>query len=122
MPKTKVVFFQDDDESVPVLEWLNTLPYKVQDKCLVKISRLCEMGYELRRPEADILRDKIYELRIGFQGINYRILYFFYSNQAAVIAHGIVKERVVPPEAINIAIQRKKKFESNPEKYTYEED
>ncbi len=64
MPKTKVVFYQEDDGSVPVLEWLDTLPQKAQDKCFVKIERLAELGYELRRTEADFLRDKIYELRI----------------------------------------------------------
>ena len=43
-----------------------------------------ELGHELRRPEADLLRDNIYELRIGLQGINYRILYFFHGKQAAL--------------------------------------
>ncbi len=54
MPKTKVVFYQEDDGSVPVLEWLDTLSQKVQDKCFVKIERLAELGCELRRPEADL--------------------------------------------------------------------
>ena len=80
MPLTKIIFYLDDDGTVPVLEWLRDLPPKVQDKCVVKIERLASLGHELRRPEADYLRDKIYELRIGRQGINYRILYFFYGN------------------------------------------
>ncbi len=37
MPITRVVFYQDDDKSVPVLEWLDSLPPKAQDKCFVKI-------------------------------------------------------------------------------------
>lgn len=121
MPKTKVVFYQEDDGSVPVLEWLDNLSQKAQDKCFVKIERLAELGYELRRPEADLLRDKIYELRIGLRGINYRILYFFYGNQAAVLSHGIIKEQAVPPKEIDRAIKRKKKFEQNPEAHTYRE-
>ncbi len=122
MPKTKVVFYQEDDGSVPVLEWLDTLSQKVQDKCFVKIERLAELGCELRRPEADLLRDKIYELRIGLRGINYRILYFFYGNQAAVLSHGIIKEQAVPPKEIDRAIKRKKKFEQDPEAHTYREE
>ena len=122
MPKTTVVFFQEEDGSIPVLEWLQSLPHKVQDKCVVKLQRLAELGHELRRPEADFLRDKIYELRIGRQGINYRILYFFHQGQAAVLTHGLVKEKVVPPKAIDEAIKRKQKFESDPEKYTYQEE
>ncbi|MFM6061827.1 MAG: type II toxin-antitoxin system RelE/ParE family toxin, partial [Microcystis panniformis] len=73
----------------------------------------------LRRPEADFLRDKIYELRVNFQGINYRIIYFFYKNQAVVISHGIIKEKEVPPLEIEQAIKNKTKFEKNPELHTY---
>ena len=121
MPITQVVFYQDDDGSVPVLEWLDSLPRKAQDKCFVRISRLAELGHELRRPEADFLRDKIYELRIGLQGLNYRLLYFFHQGQTAVLSHGIIKERQVPAKEIDKAIERKRKFEQDPEKYTYRE-
>lgn len=39
MPLTKIIFYQDEDGTVPVLEWLRNLPPKVQDKCVVKIER-----------------------------------------------------------------------------------
>ena len=65
------------------------------------------------------MRDKIYELRVNFQGINYRVLYSFYKNQAVVISHGIIKEKEVPPLEIEQAIKNKTKFEKNPELYTY---
>jgi phage-related protein len=121
VPKTRIVFYKEDDVSVPVLDWLAKLPPKALDKCRIKIERLAEMGHELRRPEADFLRDKIYELRVGLRGINYRMLYFFHGNTAAVLAHGIVKESAVPSKEIDLAIKRKEKFESNPNKHTYEE-
>lgn len=123
MPKTKVVFYKEKNESTaPVLEWLDTLPLKARLKCLTKIERLMEEGHQLRRPEADLLRDKIYELRASFQGIHYRILYFFYGNVAAVLSHGIKKEDSVPPIEIEKAIQRRKNFEANPKAHTYEEE
>lgn len=100
MPKTRVVFYRDDDGSVPILEWFDSLPEKVLDKCTVRIERLAELGHELRRPEADLLRDGIYELRISLGHVSYRMLYFFYKNMAAVVSHGIVKEREVPPKEI----------------------
>ena len=65
MPRTEVVFFKDHEKSVPVLDWLDGLPRKVQNKCYVKVERLEELGHELRRPEADMLEQGIYELRIG---------------------------------------------------------
>lgn len=122
MSKVRVVFYQDDNRDVPVLEWLGDLPRKVQDKCTVKIERLAELGHELRRPEADLLRDKIYELRIGYQGANYRVLYFFHGTKAVVLAHALVKEREVPSKEIDRAIERKIKFESDPSRYSYSEE
>ena len=120
MPPIKVVFYQDRDSKVPVLEWLKSLPPKAQDKCTVKIERLAALGHELRRPEADYLRDKIYELRIGLQGINYRILYFFYGNKATVLAVGVIKEKRVPPAEIDKAVERRKKFEQDPQTHSYQ--
>ena len=121
MPKIRVVFYQEDTWTVPVLDWLDTLPAKAQDKCVVRIERLRELGHELRRPEADLLRDGIYELRVGLQGRNYRLLYFFHGKTAAVLAHGIVKEREVPPREIKVAIERKRRFDQNPDAHTYRE-
>jgi len=121
VPKTHVVFYQEETGAVPVLEWLDALPPKAQDKCRVRIERLAELGHELRRPEADYLRDGIYELRVAFHGVNYRILYFFHAKIAAVLAHGLVKERVVPAREIEEAAQRRQKFERSPERHTYRE-
>jgi len=112
----------DEEGNVPVLEWLDTLPLKIQDKCVVKIERLRELGHELRRPEADLLRSGIYELRIGREGMNYRILYFFHGRTAAVLAHGLVKEREVPTKEIEKALERKRLFELDPYAHTYREE
>jgi len=80
------------------------------------------LGHELRRPEADLLRDGIHELRLSFQGVHYRILYFFHGAVAAVVAHGIVKERVVPSKEIDRAILRKRRFELDPDKHSRAEE
>lgn len=82
MPRSVVVFFKDEAGKVPVVEWLRALrrtDRKAYAKCVVRIRRLVEMGHELRRPEADFLRDGIYELRVKKGRVNYRILYFFHS-------------------------------------------
>ena len=121
MPKIAVVFYQEVAGTVPVLDWLDRLPAKAQDKCRLRIERLLDLGHKLRRPEADYLRDGIYELRVGFRGMNYRMLYFFHGRVAAVLAHGLVKERKVPPREIEEAIRRKRKFELDPERHTYKE-
>lgn len=118
MPKTTVILYCEEDGSCPFLEWLDEQSVKAQAKCLLRVERLRELGHELRRPEADLLRDGIYELRASLQGVNYRILYFFHGTVAAVVAHGIVKESAVPPKEINRAVERKKRFEANPAKHS----
>ena len=121
MSKTKVALYREEDGSCPFTEWFDSLPAKAQDKCYLRLERLREMGHELRRPEADFLRDGIYELRVSLGGVHHRILYFFHGAMAAVVSHGLVKERVVPPKDIDRAVERKKRFEANPAKHTYEE-
>ena len=92
-------------------------------KCYLRLERLHYMRWatNFRRPEADFLRDGIYELRVSLGGVHHRILYFFHGAIAAVVSHGLVKERVVPPKEIDHAIERKKQFEANPAKHAYEE-
>ena len=83
------------------------------------IDRLAEQGHELRRPEADLLRDGIYELRASYQGVHYRMLYFFAGRAVVVLSHGLTKEREVPSREIDLAVDRKKKVETNFEQFTF---
>ncbi len=125
MPKTQVVFFRESDESIPVLEWLASLRRtneKAFAKCVVRIERLEDAGHELRRPEADILRAGIYELRAKHGRVQYRILYFFHGRNVAILAHALTKEDKVPDVDIDRALMRKKLFEKNPAEHTYAEE
>lgn len=118
MPRVEVVFFREDEETVPMRDWLDSIPKKAQAKCLAKLGRLEESGHELRRPEADYLRDGIYELRVRLQSVNYRMLYCFHGRTAAVVSHGIVKQRKVPAKEIDLAIVRKGLFEADSEAHS----
>ncbi|MEK7409106.1 MAG: type II toxin-antitoxin system RelE/ParE family toxin [Acidobacteriota bacterium] len=119
MRPAEVVFYQDEDGRVPLLEWLDRLPDRARLKCLARLQRLEMLGHKLRRPEADYLRDGIYELRASFQGVHYRMLYFFHKTQAIVVSHGLKKEREVPAIEIDRAIGRKRQFERAPDKRTF---
>ena len=120
MARTRVVIYREQDGAAPFVAWLLSLPNRPQDKVRLRVKRLAELGHELRRPEADYLRDGIYELRATVSGVHYRVLYFFHGQVAAVLAQGIVKEQRVPDREIELAISRKRKFEGNPEKHTLE--
>lgn len=122
MPKTRVVFYREGDGNVPVLKWFGTLPAKAQAKCLERVQYLATLGHEARRPHADYLRDRIFELRAKWGTVNYRILYFFHGTVAAVLAHGLAKEDRVPPKAIDWAVERMGRFKADPARHTHEEE
>jgi len=119
MAKTKVVIYQEQKGQVPLLSWLDSLPSIVQDKCIVLVERLAEMGYELRRPHCDILRDGIYELRARHRNVNYRILYAFIGQNIVLLSHGFTKEKKVPDKEINRAIRNRDSYIQNSEAHMY---
>lgn len=120
MPNVKVIFFQEAQGRIPpLIEWLDEIPTKARIKCLARLKRLEDLGHELRRPEADYLRDGIYELRASLQGVHYRMLYFFHGRSSVVLTQGIVKEREVPPKEIDRAVRAKVAFERNPSPHTF---
>ena len=120
MPAVEVIFYQDAQGKTPrLIEWLDALSPKARVKCLVRLKRLEDLGHELRRPEADFLRDGIYELRASYQGVHYRMLYFFYGGKAVVVTHGLAKEREVPKQEIDKAIRAQSAFGLNPAAHTF---
>ena len=119
MPPVEVILYKEDDGTVPMIDWFSTLTQKARIKCMAWLRRLETFGYELQRPDADYLRDGIYELRVGLQGVNYRMLYFFHGTAAVVVSHGLVKERQVPALEIEKAMERKKRFEQDPRRHIF---
>jgi phage-related protein len=123
MPRTELVFYKDDDGTVPVREWLQALQRQNRRafaKCIARIRRLAELGHELRRPEADFLRDEIYELRAKMGHVQYRILYFFQGREIAILAHALTKKDKVPSADIDRAVRRKAAFRRDPAAHSLE--
>ncbi len=106
MSQSEVIFYKEG-EAVPIRDWLKKQTAKVQIKCLAYIAQLETKGHKLRRPAADFLRDGIYELRPSYQGVNYRILYFFAGKNIVVVSQGLKKESEVPVAEIGRAMERK---------------
>lgn len=122
MPPVEVVYYQEDDETVPMKEWMESIRSqpKHRTKCIEWIGLLRDFGHDLRRPTADYLRDHIYELRVRIQKIQYRMLYFFHGRTRAVITHGITKQSdKVPPKEIDRAVEMKKRYEENPDYHSH---
>jgi phage-related protein len=99
--------------------WLNGSTV-ARAKCRVRLERLEELGRELRRPEADYLRDNIYELRAQHGGINYRMLYFFHGRTAVVVSHGLTKQQAeVPAREIERAKRCQRNFVADQRRHTF---
>lgn len=125
MPQTTIVFYKEEEDEVPVLDWLRALQRRdrrAYAACIARIQRLAAMGHTFRRPEADYLRDGVYELRVRRGRVQYRILYFFHGQRLAVLAHALTKEGQVPPADIARAIRRKDAFAQDPEPHSYAEE
>ena len=86
----------------------------------MRIERLAECGSQLRRPEAEYLRDGVYELRVRRMRVNYRLLYFFHGG-FAVLSHGLTKTDKVPKADIDRTIRRREAFVREPEGHMHTE-
>ncbi len=114
MPAVQILFYRDPGEDPPVLEWLECLPEAQKARAYAGIRHLEREGHELRRPHADLLRDRIYELRVTHLNLQNRILYFFDGQGLVILAHGLKKEARVPDRAIELALSRRERFTADP--------
>jgi len=122
MPETEVIIYREDDGTAPLLDWLGSLAVEARDRCIDRLALLGQEGHELRRPHAEYLEGTdLYELRVKFHRINYRMLYFFHGRTAAVVSHGFAKESRVPPREIKLATARMRKFRADPDRFTFRE-
>src|SRR5439155_18363086 len=114
MPRCQTIFYQEDDGTIPALDWLRAMgrrDLRVVQKLQARIERLEELGHELRRPEGDFLRDGIHELRARLGNTNFRPLYIFDGRTVAILVHGLTKEADVPDSEIHLALDRKRRYE-----------
>jgi putative component of toxin-antitoxin plasmid stabilization module len=124
LPPVTLVFFRELDGRVPVREWLLRLQledYQAHDKLVARLRRLASLGFDLRRPEADYVRDGLYELRAKRGHVNLRILYSFHGGKVVVLLHALTKEDRLPEPDLRRALDRMGRFVQNPVQHTHED-
>jgi phage-related protein len=84
----QVHFYRTSRGESPVEEFLGSLDNQTKAKVAQFIGLLEEYGPQLKRPIADKLEGKIYELRPK----QARILYFFFIRREIVLVHGFLKK------------------------------
>jgi len=117
-----VCFFQDAEGRAPVREWLRELQRsdpRAHADCVARIERLSELGHELRRPEADFVRDGHLELRARRGRVNYRVLYLFHGRNRAVLVEAFTKEGGIPRVHLQRAFHRRAAYLQDPLTHTH---
>lgn len=87
----QVDFYEEEDGSAPVEEFISELPKTHKAKALAIVRLLEEMGPTLPYPYSSQVRGKIRELRTHYGKDNIRILYFGDSKRCFALLHGLVK-------------------------------
>jgi phage-related protein len=89
----EVLFYEDGKGHCFVDEFLDGMEVRARAKVMKWLSKLEEMGPDLRRPFADTVRGKIRELRVELGTDSYRFLYFFMGKKI-ILTHGFAKKNV----------------------------
>ena len=106
----KIILYVDEN-GCPVNDFIETLPLASKKKLYSAIEYLKEIGAFLHRPQADILRDGIHELRVQLKGEKTRTLYFFCYEDYIVLTHTFIKRtKQVPEKEIDRALAYKENF------------
>jgi phage-related protein len=119
MAQTELLVYCEVDHTAPLNAWLDSLQPKARARCLERLALLEENGHDLRRPHVENLGAGLYELRVKFFQVNYRMLYFFHGRDAVVVTQGFSKEKTIPKREIALALTRKRKFAQDPRKHTF---
>ena len=93
----EIKFYEDEQENVPVREFLDSLDIKMRQKMLRSIQALQDMGISLRMPLSESLGDGIFELRAKIGSNISRVMYFFIIGDSAVLTHGFIKKTQKTP-------------------------
>lgn len=113
----QVILYWDRRGKKPVQDFIGSLSTKTQQKIAARIGLLSEQGPFLRRPYADKLGGKLYELRIRFASDNIRVLYYFFLKDKIVVVHAFRKhDWAIHPSDVRLAEARMKEFSERYEK------
>lgn len=107
MSKFIVEFFEKENGTCPVKEFIVSQDLKMKTR-LVRMIKLLELeGNNVREPYSKSLGDGIYEIRVQ-QGSNIaRILYFFVINRKIILTNGFIKKS---QKTSKLEINKAKKF------------
>lgn len=99
MQKFDIIFYEKEDGTEPVKDFLLSLDVKMRAKMLRTITMLRDNGNNLREPESKSLGDGIMELRAKIGSDISRVLYFFVVGKKVILTNGFVKKKQKTPKS-----------------------
>ena len=111
----KVKMYEKSDKKFPVLDFILGLNPKQQAKIYREIDLLEKFGSDLHYPHVDSIKGDKYkgllELRIELSSNTFRIFFFLYQVNNAILLHGIVKKKQkTPSKELDVALERMKEY------------
>ena len=94
----EVDFYEDQEGSRPVEDFLNSLPDKHVGKVLQVTQMLEERGPNLPFPYSSQIEGKLRELRAHYGKVQYRILYYGDVRGVFMLLHAFRKQTAQIPE------------------------
>ncbi|MBN4067747.1 MAG: addiction module toxin RelE [Alkaliphilus sp.] len=92
----QIEYYAKRNGTIPVLNFLLSLPPKFRAKAYVEIELLKEHGINLREPYVKSVKGKqykgLYQLRIRFGSDSSRIFYYLYHQNTFVLLHAFLKK------------------------------
>lgn len=101
-----VEYYEKEDGTFPVEEFILSLDSKMQAKMFRELDLLETFGNQLREPHSKPLGDGIYEIRAKVASDITRVLYFFVINKKIILTNGFVKKTQKTPDN-EIALAKK---------------
>jgi len=113
----EVEFYQKQNQTIPVMDFLLSLEPKMRAKAYREIELLQKHGPQLREPYVKPMKGHknkgLYELRIKFSSNISRIFYFCYEQNTFVLLHGFIKKsNKIPTRELERARRYKEDYES----------
>jgi len=107
-----ILFYETEGGSIPVEDFIRSLPVKHGAKVYWEIELLKEHGTGLKEPYVKQIQGERYrglwELRIRSGGDASRIIYFMVSGNTVVLLHGFMKKALkTPRKELETALARK---------------
>ena len=92
------IFYEKEDGTVPVRNFLLSLDVKMRAKLMRLIEMLKTNGNELREPYSKSLGEGIFELRARIGTEISRVFYFFCVERCIVLTNGFIKKTEKTPD------------------------